>query len=211
MDKEWEELSQELAEEMRSIEEGVQPVPVERLEEGILTESKEKKKRFRMRCKNFFLTFPQCPTTKEVALERIKAKFPNVKALVCHELHQTGDDHLHVLLMLDDYLSVSRNDFFDFIGGKHGKYESARNVRKSVEYITKKGDYISEGINVDDVLKKHGTKADHIAKMLVDGKSLKEVREEDLGFYLHNKRKIEEFATDCALMKRVKECEPVVS
>ena len=193
---------------MRSIEEGVQPVPVERLEEGILTESKEKKKRFRMQCKNFFLTFPQCPTTKEVALERIKAKFPNVKALVCHELHQTGDDHLHVLLLFEDKKQVTRNDFFDFIGGKHGKYEPARNVKKSVEYITKKGECISEGIDVESVLKKEGSKSNKIAKMLVEGKSIAEVKAEELGYYMVNKRKIDEFAVECALEKRLKECNP---
>lgn len=95
-------------------------------------------KKFNMHCKNFFLTFPQCATTKEVALDRLKEKFPPGKFLVCHEEHQTGDPHLHVLIQLEQKLHISNSNYWDFVGGQHGKYEPARNIRKAVEYITKK-------------------------------------------------------------------------
>nr|WAE42613.1 MAG: replication associated protein [Cressdnaviricota sp.] len=150
-------------------------------------------KKFRMRVKNFFLTFPQCQTTKEVALDRLKERFPSGKLLVCHEVHQTGDDHLHVLIVLEEALSVSKADYFDFVGGKHGKYEPARNIRKSVEYITKKGDYISHGLDVDSILKKQAPKSSQIADLISDGKSLSQIDDFDRGYFMQNKRKIEEY------------------
>lgn len=114
----------------------------------------EAPKKFRMQCKNFFLTFPQCQTTKEDAVSRLKERFPSGKLLVCHEKHMSGDDHLHALVQLDHSLNVKDARYFDFVGGTHGKYEPARNIRRSVEYITKKGDYIADGIDVEAILKK---------------------------------------------------------
>lgn len=152
-------------------------------------------KKFRMSVKNFFLTFPQCQTTKEVAQDRLIQKFPEGKFLVCHEKHMSGDDHLHVLVQLDSVLNVKDCKFWDFVGGQHGKYEPARHIRKAVEYITKKGDYVSHGIDVEAILKKEAPKSGKIAQMIADGKSVYEIDGEDKGFFMMNKRKIEEYAT----------------
>nr|WAE42177.1 MAG: replication associated protein [Cressdnaviricota sp.] len=197
----WEELSASLIDGVQAINAG---------DEGILTEAPPKEKKFRMQCKNFFLTFPMCQTTKEVALGRIKDKFPGVKALVCHELHQSGDDHLHVLLLFETKKHVTSSSYFDFIGGQHGKYEPARSIRNSVEYITKKGDYISEGIAVDEILKKQSPKSDKIAKMLSEGKSLDDVESEERGFFLMNKRKIEEYESYVQVKKAKEGLKPWV-
>nr|WAE43004.1 MAG: replication associated protein [Cressdnaviricota sp.] len=152
-------------------------------------------KKFRMQCKNFFLTFPQCQTTKEDALVQLKVKFPFGKFLVCHEKHMSGDDHLHVLVQLEKSINIKDCKYFDFVAGQHGKYEPARNIRKSVEYITKKGDYVSHGIDVEAILKKEAPKSGKIAQMIADGKSVVEIDGEDKGFFMMNKRKIEEYAT----------------
>lgn len=182
---------------------GSQPAPEDMPSEGIedqvppVVEPKEKK--FRMQCKNFFLTFPQCPTTKEVAQERIKAKWPECRSLVCQENHKDGNNHLHILLQFDDKLFVSRSDYFDFIGGQHGKYEPARNIRKSVEYITKKGDFVSNRIDVESILAKKSAKQDDVAKEIMAGTSLTKIRNENPGFYMMHKRKLEEFENEILL------------
>lgn len=153
----------------------------------------DSKKKFRMNCKNFFLTFPQCPTTKEVAQDRIKEKWPECRSLVCQENHKDGNNHLHVLLQFEKPLNIRKADYFDFIGGQHGKYEPARNIRKSVQYITKKGDYVSNGINVESILEKKNPKQDEVAKEIMNGASLREVKNNNPGFYMMHKRKLEEF------------------
>ncbi|AUM61809.1 Rep [uncultured virus] len=163
----------------------------------------EKKKKFRMNCKNFFLTFPQCPTTKEVAQSRIKEKWPEAKTLVCQELHQDGQPHLHCLLQFEKPLNIKRSDFFDFIGGQHGKYEPARNIRNSVKYITKKGDFVTNGINVEAILEKKNPKVEEVCKEIVGGSSLSDIRKDYPGFYMMHKRKLAEFEVDI-LMERTK-------
>lgn len=159
-------------------------------------------KKFRMNCKNFFLTYPQCQTTKETALGRLKERFPDGKLLVCHEKHQSGDDHLHALVLLDKPLNIKDPAHFDFVGGKHGKYEPARNIRRSVEYITKKGEYVSEGIDVESILQKQAPKSSKIAKLILDGSTLDQINTEDPGFFMMNKRKIEEYASYCKVKKQ---------
>jgi len=173
------------------------------LEEGgsdeVPTEEPIKEKKFRIYTKNFFLTFPQCPTPKEVAQQRIKEKWPECLSLVCQEEHKDGEKHLHILLQFKDRLDVRKSDYFDFIGGKHGKYEPARNIRKSVEYITKKGDYVSNGISVESILAKKNPKQDDVAKEIVDGASLSDIKKNHVGFYMMHKRKLEEFHTETLL------------
>lgn len=164
--------------------------------------TEEKKKKFRLHGKNFFLTFPMCQTTKEVALKRILEKFSESKALVCHEKHMSGDDHLHCLIQFEKKKDFRQNFCFDFIGGKHGKYEPCRDIKKAVEYITKKGDYISEGINVESILAKKSPKQETIARLLDKGIPLVEVREKEMGYYMMNKRKLQEFETECVLKKK---------
>jgi len=174
-------------------------LPSEGIEDQVPQVVEPKEKKFRMQCKNFFLTFPQCPTTKEVAQERIKEKWPGCLSLVCQEKHKDGNNHLHILLQFDRPLNIKRSDFFDFIGGQHGKYEPARNIRKSVEYITKKGDYISNGISVESILAKKNPKQDDVAKEIVDGASLSDIKKNHVGFYMMHKRKLEEFHTETLL------------
>jgi hypothetical protein len=174
-------------------------MPLEGIEDQVPPVEEPKEKKFRMQCKNFFLTFPQCPTTKEVAQERIKAKWPECRSLVCQENHKDGNNHLHILLQFEEKLHVRKSDYFDFIGGQHGKYEPARNIRKSVEYITKKGDYVSNGINVESILEKKSPKQDDVAKEIMNGSSLREVKNNNPGFYMMHKRKLEEFHAETLL------------
>lgn len=156
---------------------------------------KSEKKRFQMRGKQYILTFPQCAEKKEVAAERIQQKYgDSLKGyVVCEEAHKDGTPHLHVFLTFHKQLSVSSPDYFDFIGGKHGSYEVARSVRGSVEYVTKGGNYVAKGVDVEAIKAKKSPKNDTVAQMLHDGKSLAEIDKEMKGYVMINKRKIEEY------------------
>lgn len=165
------------------------------------TKGVEKKKRkkpgFRMHAKQFILTFPQCDVKKEVAVERIEQKWKSeLKGyIVCEEEHKDGTPHLHVFLLFDKRKNFVSVNCFDFIGGKHGNYQVAKSVRGSVTYVTKAGNYIAKGLDVDAIIKKKAQKSDEVAKMLMDGKTLAEINKEMPGYVMINKKKLEDYET----------------
>jgi len=173
-----------------------------------LPKAQEKKKSFRMSAKQFILTFPQCDVKKEVAVERLQQKWKEeLKGyIVCEEAHKDGTPHLHVFLLFNQRKNFKASNCFDFIGGKHGSYEVARSVRGSVEYVTKGGNYIVEGLDVEAIKKKKAQKNETYAKMLMDGKTLSELNEVDPGYVMMNKRKLEEYQTwvECESEKKRK-------
>lgn len=186
------------------------PLPEEDETLAVPKEPTEKttKKAFRMDAKQFILTFPQCDVKKEVAVERLQQKWKEeLKGyIVCEEAHKDGTPHLHVFLLFHRRKDVRRTDFFDFIGGKHGSYEVARSVRGSVEYVTKGGNYIVEGLDVEAIKKKRAQKNETYAKMLLDGKSVSEINQIDPGYVMINKRKLEDYQTwvECESEKKRK-------
>lgn len=157
---------------------------------------KKKARGFRSNGMNFILTFPQCDTTKEVAVERLEQKWKEeLKGyIVCEEKHKDGTPHLHVFLQFQKRKNFKDSSWADFIGGKHGDYKVARSVSGSVKYVTKDGNYVAKGVDVEAYGKKKEKLSDRIAGMLDEGKSLAEIKEEEKGFFMINKRKIEEYA-----------------
>jgi len=172
------------------------------------TEKPKKEKGFRMQGKNFILTFPQCDTKKEVAVERLEQKWKDdLKGyIVCEENHKDGTPHLHVFLQFKEKIRTSKKDYFDFIGGKHGNYQVAKSVRGSVEYVTKAGNYVAKGVDVESIKKKRASKSTEVAKMLMEGKSMAEVNAVDPGYVMINKRKLEEYQSwiECENSKKSK-------
>jgi len=154
-----------------------------------------KPRRFRQEAKNFILTFPQCDVKKEIAAERIEQKFKDLLKgyIVCEEAHKDGTPHLHVYLVFHDRLRHSDPNYFDFIGGKHGSYEVVKSVRGSVEYVTKGGNYVAKGVDVDAIKKKKAPLSTSVAESILSGKTLAEINAENPGYVMINKRKIEEY------------------
>ncbi|AMH87770.1 replication-associated protein [Pacific flying fox faeces associated circular DNA virus-15] len=170
--------------------------------------SEKKKGSFRLRGTQFILTFPQCDVKKEVAAERIDIAWGKdlTGYVVCEENHKDGTPHLHVYLKFENRKSFSKVDCFDFIGQKHGNYQVVRSTLKSIEYVTKGGNYVAKGVDVESIKKKKAPKNQEIAKMLLDGKSMAEINEDHCGYVMINKRKIEEYETwvKCEKIKKSK-------
>jgi len=164
-------------------------------EEKPKSEEKKKAARFRMQGKNYTITFPQCSVSKDTAVERIRQKFGDeLKGyLVCEELHKDGTPHLHAFLQFKEKKTFSKPDCFDFIGGQHGNYQVTRDVKKWVTYCTKGDNYVAEGVDVQAIKTKKAPKNEEIAKMIMEGKSLKEINEHSPGYTMINKRKLEEY------------------
>ncbi len=106
---------------------------------------------FRMHAKKFFLTFPKCKTSREDAMACILAMKPRM-AIVAQELHKDGDTHLHVFVEFEKKKDIRRPDAFDIVAGQHGNYQTARNRRHVIRYVTKSDpDYICFGITRDGI------------------------------------------------------------
>lgn len=107
---------------------------------------------FRLNCKGFFLTYAQCPLDKEEVLEHLKTKRKGLKeAVVCRELHEDGQPHLHAYLYYETPFDCRNARFFD-IEGYHPSIESAKSLKAVKAYIKKDGDIVEFGINYRDAL-----------------------------------------------------------
>ena len=128
-------------------------------------------------------------------MERLEQKWKDdLKGyIVCEEQHKDGTPHLHVYLQFHDRIHTRQLDYFDFIADKHGNYQVAKSQRGSVDYVTKAGNYIVKGLDVEQIKKKKSSKSTDVAKMLMDGKSLSEINEVDPGYFMVNKRKLEDY------------------
>ena len=159
-------------------------------------EKQPSKKSFRFSAASLFATFPQCTLPKEQAMENLLDKWlaDIAFAIVAHEKHENGDDHLHVLVKFKSTRSFRREDFADFIAGQHGNYQPARNLKHVISYVTKEDDYVTHG-TVPQIVGKKESKFDLIAKAINDGKSLREVKAEFPGTFLMHGDKITKYFT----------------
>lgn len=168
--------------------------------------SPPKKKNFRIQAKNFFLTFPSTETPKETALARILSSTLDPKGvLVAQESHADGSHHLHIGIFLNAKLHVRDPMYFDFICGKHGKYESMRDVSRTLAYLHKEDSQpLTWGDLVTQSTKPTKSTSDRVAQMIESGSSIHAVATAYPGFFLQNKRKIEDFAAFSSI-KRMRE------
>jgi len=100
-------------------------------------------RRFRLAAKGFFLTFPQCPVSKQEASRRIQDHFPSqiLWSLVAQEKHQDGTDHLHAFIKLEKKATFN-NKLFD-LPDHHGNYQVAKSWKHVKQYVTKGGNFIA--------------------------------------------------------------------
>ncbi len=81
----------------------------------MITENKIKTKRFRIRTKKLFLTYPQVPSVENIEEQFVKVlknKFKNnsMKYFVCKEEHKDGNPHIHAYLEFDIKQQISSRE-----------------------------------------------------------------------------------------------------
>lgn len=91
---------------------------------------------FRINAKSFFITYPQCPKTKEEVKAFLESKAPLSYYLIGQELHQDGNPHIHAVVTYKRKLNVKSSRFFD-LDEYHGNVQPARNMQALKVYITK--------------------------------------------------------------------------
>lgn len=156
----------------------------------------EKNKEFRLNSQAFLLTWPQTDTTKEDALNSLTSKdwpIPLKWSIVCQESHADGHKHLHAVVCFEEKLRTRCSTFFDFVCNKHPNISGCRSLKRSVQYVAKHGDYITTSDFPKELLSKNSSKAAAVAGLIIGGSSLREVHDSDPGYFLQNKRKIEEY------------------
>lgn len=128
---------------------------------------------FRLSSKALLLTYPRCPIGKELAVQLLTDKFPPeniIFIIVGHELHeQEGEagvrDHLHALILLRSRCNIRNPRYLDlhFEGvDYHGNYQSTRNIRNALQYVTKDGDIASHGELPEQYRDRKVTRAEHL-------------------------------------------------
>lgn len=102
-------------------------------------------KKFRLQCRNFFLTYPKTPVhlMKEDFIEYLTNLCPDYSYMcVAKEKHQDDTPHFHVLLMLQSKKHIRSARYFDMEHGWdtspiHCNIQAARNVDDVLAYINK--------------------------------------------------------------------------
>lgn len=152
---------------------------------------------YQFSAKSLFATFPQCDVEKSVALDRIVSTYDPEWAVVAHELHKDGTDHLHCVVRFKSRYQSRDSSFFDHVGGKHGNYQSPRSLKSVLKYVLKDGDCVQHGPvpEAEDSSARSTRVAPSyvVAQKISNGATLKEIRDGDdtCGFYLTHRKHCE--------------------
>lgn len=110
---------------------------------------------FRMNAKSFFLTYPeQNGLNRDIIKDALIKIVGDIHSIVIGR--EQGDSthgysHFHVLMEAKSKKNYKDPRCFD-INGVHGKYETAKDKKKSLRYICKEGDVSSEGLDLNGAL-----------------------------------------------------------
>jgi len=124
----------------------------------------DQKKKFRVNCRNFFLTYPQAPLylQKEDILEHLVNLCPDYSYVcVAKEHHLDGSPHFHALLMLNKKEDVKNPRYFDIENHRaltvlHCNIQCARDAEDVLSYITKTDkEFAKAGVFISTKSKKH--------------------------------------------------------
>ncbi len=158
---------------------------------------------------NLFITFPQCDVTKESVLLNIGARLKPKFAIVAVEQHADGHPHLHCAIKLKQRTRIP-HAVLDGLAGKHGDYQGARDMLKVISYIVKDNEYVSFGIEVPQYLArrirheapKKRSMRDRVAAKVREGASLDEIDDMLPGYFMMNKRKIQDYVSWVSLKRQ---------
>lgn len=167
-----------------------------------------KSKRWQLQGRHLYLTYPRCDLDPGVVNERIMNSLDPEWSITCRERHQmdenhtdewTTDLHVHCVVRLKKKRSWSSPTCLDYLTSQHGNYQTARNVRDVVLYVTKGKDYVSEGVDVAEFKKSArkkqkcvDTRGTLVEKIIADGGTEEDVRGKYPGFFFHNRRKVKD-------------------
>jgi len=93
---------------------------------------------FRIQTSTLFLTYAQCPLSKETLLQELQEVFAVTEYAIAQEAHSDGALHLHAFLKLEAKIH-KRDPAFADIQGYHPNITSPRSVKAVIQYVLKDG------------------------------------------------------------------------
>lgn len=155
--------------------------------------------------KDIFLTYSQCPVPPKCLLDFLQDLLKDNMQCCCisQELHQDGGLHLHAYVKVKERLVLNREQFaywFDLNYDDpcyHPNVQPARNVKKVVGYVMKGlsngtiQDFVEWNMNAQAVINKQNPKNGVIAKLLLEGKSIKDCFDAEPGYVGFNLQKVQ--------------------
>lgn len=169
--------------------------------------------RFRINANNILVTFAQCATDPTEVERNLQASsyFTGSqikKYIIARELHQDGNPHLHLYLRFEPKLDSLNNRVLDFLatdsnaqdGSReyHANIQSARNVKKTIHYCVKDGNYLFWPVSFADeiAIAKQTTikKNTLIGKRLMTAERVTDLLEEFPELMMNLKRTVENHA-----------------
>jgi len=123
---------------------------------------------FRFSSKQVFLTYPKCNTTKEELAEFLNTKGDAQRLIVAQEEHKDGTPHLHAYVKYAKPIHTRDCRFFDF-KDHHPNIEAPRTPKAVLQYVTKDGNFIQQGIDVDQYKNAQASHKRVIGQKLIKG------------------------------------------
>jgi len=151
---------------------------------------------FRLDAKNIALTYPKCNLTRDRVLGFLQLLGGDnyQGAIVAQEQHKDGDNHIHAYLRLRAKRCFRDPRTFD-IDGYHANVQGVRNARHWCQYCRKEDQHALVDGDIADFLGESKPKqrvTDAVAARIESGATPEQLYDEFPGFYLMNKRKIED-------------------
>lgn len=114
--------------------------------------SEKKEKKFRICCKQFFLTYSRTNISCDEVLNQLKEKFQNFKIesyVISKEYHADEPEkghHIHVYISFNRKINILSSSKLDLTYEKnvlHGHYEAVKNKNEVISYIKKDNNFIT--------------------------------------------------------------------
>lgn len=103
----------------------------------------------------WFLTYPQCNSTKDELLASLTATMDLLEYVIAEEKHKDGGLHLHAYVKLREGIKTSQAPEVFNVLDKTGNYQVVRSCKNVIKYVKKEDDYISN-FDLDKYLAKKG-------------------------------------------------------
>lgn len=172
-----------------------------------------------IRAKSLFLTYSQADLNLKDLLRHLCDLFWTLHRLrvsehvICRELHQDGNPHVHCFIMLSGELRVKLSSTWLDYQGYHPNIQATRSCKRVIEYCTKEDDYITDiQRKIDRYKVEDFKKKEFLAKELMNGKALHTLVDEnpcllfgynrlkqDLNAYMLDKAICEDLHNVCGL------------
>lgn len=151
---------------------------------------------FRLDAQNIALTYPQCNLTRDRVLGFLQLLGGDnyQGAIVAQERHADGNTHIHAYLRLRSKRCFRDPHTFD-IDGFHANIQGVRNARNWCNYCRKEDQHALVDGDIEEFLRDPKSKqrvTDLVASRIESGATAEQLYAEFPGFYLMNKRKIED-------------------